>query len=63
MRAQASHVGVIKNTVTVLIPELKNFGMAIACRLAIAILRRNRCYQSTGHSDFTKISLLPVDCQ
>ena len=44
MRAQASHVGVEKKyTVTVLIPELKNFGVAIASRLAIAILR-TKCY-------------------
>ena len=42
MRAQASHVGVKKN-VTVLIPELKNLGVAIASRLAIAILR-TKCY-------------------
>ena len=36
MRAQASHVGVKKITVTVLIPELNNFGVAIASRMAAA---------------------------
>ena len=43
MRAQASHKGVKKITVTALIPELKNFGVAIASRLAIAFLR-TKCY-------------------
>ena len=43
MRAQASHVGVKKNTVTVLIPELKKIGVAIVSRLAITILR-TKCY-------------------
>ena len=44
MRAQASHVGVKKNycyrTDT---QTIKNFGVAIASRLAIAILR-TKCY-------------------
>ena len=41
--AQASHKGVKKITVTALIPEFKNFGVAIASRLAIAFLR-TKCY-------------------
>ena len=43
MRAQASHVGVKKNDCYITDTRTKNFGVAIASRLAIAILR-TKCY-------------------
>ena len=40
-----------------------NVIFAAASELAIAILRKNCYFQSTGNSDFTLKSLLPVDFQ